>query len=375
MMPGALDGILVVSVEQAVAAPYASSRLADGGARVIKIERPDGDFARDYDRVAKGQSAYFVWLNRGKESLALDIKDPDDAALLHRMVEKADVFIQNLSPGAAARAGFGSTELRLKFPRLITCDISGYGEEGPYRDMRAYDLLVQAESALCEVTGTPDGPGRVGVSVCDIACGMAVHAAILEALFHRERTGEGRAIASSLFDGMADWMNVPYLHEVFGGKAPERAGLHHPSIAPYGAYSTGDSKQVVFAIQNQREWARLCDAVLQLPGLASHKLFPDNVARVENRPDLDAEIDRVFTALSRAEVVTRLREAKIAYGAVNNVVDFAAHPQLRTVTLDTPEGDLVVIAPPAIIDDEPAQLGGVPALDADGSDIRREFAA
>ena len=374
-MPGALDGILAVSVEQAVAAPYASSRLADGGARVIKIERPDGDFARDYDRVAKGQSAYFVWLNRGKESLALDIKDPDDAALLHRMVEKADVFIQNLSPGAAARAGFGSTELRLKFPRLITCDISGYGEEGPYRDMRAYDLLVQAESALCEVTGTPDGPGRVGVSVCDIACGMAVHAAILEALFHRERTGEGRAIASSLFDGMADWMNVPYLHEVYGGKAPERAGLHHPSIAPYGAYSTGDSKQVVFAIQNQREWARLCDAVLQLPGLASHKLFHDNVARVENRPDLDAEIDRVFTTLSRAEVVTRLREAKIAYGAVNNVADFAAHPQLRTVTLDTPEGDLVVIAPPAIIDDEPAQLGGVPALDADGSDIRREFAA
>ncbi len=374
-MPGALDGILVVSVEQAVAAPYASSRLADGGARVIKVERPDGDFARDYDRVAKGQSAYFVWLNRGKESLALDIKDPDDAALLHRMVEKADVFIQNLSPGAAARAGFGSTELRLKFPRLITCDISGYGEEGPYRDMRAYDLLVQAESALCEVTGTPDGPGRVGVSVCDIACGMAVHAAILEALFHRERTGEGRAIASSLFDGMADWMNVPYLHEVYGGKAPERAGLHHPSIAPYGAYSTGDSKQVVFAIQNQREWARLCDAVLQLPGLASHKLFHDNVARVENRPDLDAEIDRVFTALSRAEVVTRLREAKIAYGAVNNVADFAAHPQLRTVTLDTPEGDLVVIAPPAMIDDEPAQLGVVPALDADGSDIRREFSA
>jgi itaconate CoA-transferase len=370
-----LDGILVVSVEQAVAAPYASSRLADGGARVIKIERPDGDFARDYDRVAKGQSAYFVWLNRGKESLALDIKDPDDAALLHRVLEKADVFIQNLSPGAAARAGFGSAELRRKFPRLITCDISGYGEEGPYRDMRAYDLLVQAESALCEVTGTPDGPGRVGVSVCDIACGMAVHAAVLEALFHRERTGEGRAIASSLFDGMADWMNVPYLHEVYGGKAPERAGLHHPSIAPYGAYSTGDNKQVVFAIQNQREWARLCDEVLQLPNLASHKLFHDNVARVENRPALDAEIDSVFTALSRDEVVARLGDAKIAYGAVNNVADFAAHPQLRTVTLDTPEGDLVVIAPPAMIDGEPAQLGGVPALDADGSDIRREFAA
>ncbi|MDA0784920.1 MAG: CaiB/BaiF CoA-transferase family protein [Proteobacteria bacterium] len=374
-MNKALDGILVVSIEQAVAAPYAASRLADAGARVIKIERPDGDFARGYDRAALNQSAYFVWLNRGKESIALDFKTPDDRDLLHRLIAKADVFIQNLAPGAAARAGFGSAELRAKHPRLITCDISGYGDSGPYRDMRAYDLLVQAESGLCEVTGTPDGPGRVGVSVCDIACGMASHAAILEALYHRERTGKGRAINASLFAGMADWMNVPYLQEVYGGKAPERAGLHHPSIAPYGAYATGDGKQVVLAIQNQREWRRLCEEVLRLPGLADHPDFHENVARVTNRPALDREIDAVFGKITRDEIVVRLQDAKIAYGAVNNVADFAAHPQLQKVEVETPEGTVVMIAPPVRIDDENPQLGSVPALDANGASIRAEFGA
>lgn len=374
-MTGALEGILVVSMDQAVAAPYVASRLADGGARVIKIERPDGDFARSYDRVAKGQSAYFVWLNRGKESIALDIKDPEDAALLRNIIAKADVFIQNLAPGAAARAGFDSAELRQAFPRLITCDISGYGDEGPYRDMRAYDLLVQAESGLCSVTGTPDGPGRVGVSVCDIACGMAAHAAILEALFHRERTGEGRAIKSSLFDGMADWMTVPYLHEVYGGKAPEREGLHHPSIAPYGAYDTADGNQVVIAIQNQREWARLCAEVLQIADLADRPPFQDNVARVENRAALDAEIAAVFTKLSRDEITERLKAAKIAYGAVNSVADFAAHPQLRTMTVETPEGPLEMVAPPARVIGNSSPPGPVPALNEHGQDIRAEFSA
>lgn len=373
-MTGALEGILVVSMDQAVAAPYVASRLADGGARVIKIERPDGDFARSYDRVAKGQSAYFVWLNRGKESIALDIKDPDDAALLRNIIAKADVFIQNLAPGAAARAGFDSAELRQAFPRLITCDISGYGDEGPYRDMRAYDLLVQAESGLCSVTGTPDGPGRVGVSVCDIACGMAAHAAILEALFHRERTGEGRAIKSSLFDGMADWMTVPYLHEVYGGKAPEREGLHHPSIAPYGAYDTADGNQVVIAIQNQREWARLCAEVLQIADLADRPAFHDNVARVENRAALDAEIAAVFTKLSRDEITERLKAAKIAYGAVNSVADFAAHPQLRKMTVETPEGSLDMVAPPARVVGAKQSPRPVPALDEHGIKISTEFA-
>lgn len=374
-MTKALDGILVVSLEQAVAAPYAASRLADAGARVIKVERPDGDFARSYDRAALNQSAYFVWLNRGKESIALDFKAPDDQALLHRLIENADVFIQNLAPGAAVRAGFGSAELRSKHPRLITCDISGYGDSGPYRDMRAYDLLVQAESGLCEVTGTPDGPGRVGVSVCDIACGMAAHAAILEALYHRERTGQGRAISASLFAGMADWMNVPYLQEVYGGKAPERAGLHHPSIAPYGAYATGDAKEVVIAIQNQREWRRLCEEVLLLPDLADHPDFHENVARVANRPALDREIDAVFGKITRDEIVGRLQDAKIAYGAVNDVADFAAHPQLQKVEVETPEGAVVLIAPSTRIDDNDPELGPVPALDANGAAIRTEFRA
>jgi len=374
-MNKALEGITVISIEQAVAAPYASSRLADAGARVIKVERPDGDFARTYDRAALGQSAYFVWLNRGKESVALDFKQPDDRALLERMIAGADVFIQNLAPGAAARAGFGSADLRRMHPRLITCDISGYGDDGPYREMRAYDLLVQAESGLCEVTGTPDGPGRVGVSVCDIACGMASHAAILEALYHRERTGEGRAITASLFAGMADWMNVPYLQAVYGGSAPKRAGLHHPSIAPYGAYRTGDGKQVVIAIQNQREWRRLCDEVLQLPELADHPDFHENVARVDNRPALDSRIDGVFGALDRDEIVRRLLDAKIAHGAVNDVADFAAHPQLQKVEIETPEGAVVMIAPPARIDGADPALGAVPALDANGAAIRAEFAA
>ena len=304
---GALDGLLVVSLEQAVAAPYASSRLADAGARVIKIERAEGDFARRYDNYARGQSAYFVWLNRGKESLKLDIKDPDDAALLHRVLDRADVFIQNLAPGAASRAGFGSTELRTRRPELITCDISGYGEDGPYRDMKAYDLLVQAETALASVTGTPDAPGRVGVSVCDIACGMASHAAILEALIARGLTGKGRSLACSLFDGMADWMNVPFLQYAYGNGIPPRLGLNHPSIAPYGAYACGGNgsdggSEVVIAIQNQREWARLCAHVLEDAGMADDPLFHDNLARVANRPALDERILAVFGKLTRDEV-------------------------------------------------------------------------
>ena len=374
-MNNALQGITVISIEQAVAAPYAASRLADSGARVIKVERPDGDFARTYDRTALGQSAYFVWLNRGKQSIALDFKQPDDRTLLERMIAGADVFIQNLAPGTAERAGFGSAELRRRYRRLITCDISGYGDNGPYRDMRAYDLLIQAESGLCEVTGTPEGPGRVGVSVCDIACGMASHAAILEALYHRERTGAGRAISTSLFAGMADWMNVPYLQAVYGGKAPKRAGLHHPSIAPYGAYAARDGKLVVIAIQNQREWRRLCDEVLRLDDLADHPDFRENVARVENRPALDSRIDAVFGGLDRDEIVRRLLDAKIAHGAVNNVADFAAHPQLQKVEVETPEGMVVMIAPAARVNGEDAALGTIPALDANGAAIRAEFAA
>ncbi|MEM9735913.1 MAG: CaiB/BaiF CoA-transferase family protein, partial [Pseudomonadota bacterium] len=269
---GDLSGLLVVSVEQAVAAPYASAQLADAGARVIKIERPEGDFARRYDGLVAGQSAYFVWLNRGKEAICLDLKAKADREILAAMVAQADVFLQNLAPGAIERLGFAPEELRRRNPRLITCSVSGYGADGPYREMKAYDLLIQAEAGLAEITGNPQGPARDGVSVCDIAAGMGAHQAILQALFARERSGEGRAIQISLFGAMADWMNVPYLQHRYGGKAPGRPGLQHPSIAPYGAFPTGDGKTLLIAVQNEREWQRLCQA-LGAPALAEDPRF------------------------------------------------------------------------------------------------------
>jgi crotonobetainyl-CoA:carnitine CoA-transferase CaiB-like acyl-CoA transferase len=371
-----LDDILVVSLEQAVAAPYCASRLADAGARVIKVERPEGDFARGYDRVARGQSAYFVWLNRGKESIALDIKSAADKALLARMIAQADVFVQNLAPGAAARAGFGSDELRRRHRRLVTCDISGYGETGPYAEMKAYDLLVQAESGLAAITGRPEGPGRVGVSVCDIAAGMYAYMAVLEALIARQRSGDGKAIAVSLFDGMAEWMTVPLLHQAYGGSAPERAGLNHPSIAPYGAYAAAEGEgEVVLSIQNEREWRRFCAEVLERPELASDPRFADNPARVANRPALDREIAGVFGTLGREALIGRLRAAGIAYGALNSVAQLEGHPQLRRVSVDTPGGSVAVVAPPARVAGQSVALGAVPKLDQHGAAIRREFAA
>ena len=369
-----LDGLLVVSLEQAVAAPTCSVRLADAGARVIKIERPEGDFARGYDRVARGESAYFVWLNRGKESIALDLKRPEDLALARRMIARADVFIQNLAPGAAARLGLDPQALRAGHPRLITCTISGYGEAGPYAEMKAYDLLVQAESGLDSITGRPEGPGRVGVSVCDIAAGMYAHAAVLEALLARERSGEGRAIAVSLFDALADWMTVPLLHHDYGGAAPERVGLNHPSISPYGAYAAAGGREVVISIQNQREWRRLCAEVLGKPDLAEDPRFHDNTARVENRPALDREIDAVFGRLPFEDLVARLRAAGIAYGAINGVAELSRHPQLRRVGIDTPSGPLDVVAPPARVAGAAPGFGAVPALDRQGAALREEFA-
>src|SRR5215467_5971642 len=314
-----LSNILVVSLEQAVAAPYCSSRLADAGARVIKLERTDGDFARGYDHAAKGLSSYFVWLNRGKESLVADIKNPDDAGLLHRILARADVFIQNLAPGAAARAGFGSDALRERYPRLITVDISGYGDTGEYATMKAYDLLVQAESGLAMITGHPAGPGRVGVSACDIACGMAAHAGVLEALIGRGITGRGEALKVSLFDGMADWMNVPLLFYEGTGKAPERLGLAHPSICPYGAFATNDGALVLISIQNEREWAEFCARFLEEPDLPQREGFQTNVIRVANRATVDAHVAAAFARLSRDEAARKLRAANTAYGFVNDV--------------------------------------------------------
>jgi itaconate CoA-transferase len=368
-----LDGVLVIALEQAVAAPFCTSRLADAGARVIKVERAEGDFARSYDGVANGESAYFVWVNRGKESICLDIKEPHDAALLHRMLRDADVFIQNLAPGAAVRAGFDSADLRRGNPKLITVDISGYGDSGPYRDMKAYDLLVQCESGLASITGAVEQPGRVGVSVGDIACGMYAHAGILEALLEREQTGLGKGLAVSLFDALADWMTVPLLHQTYGGEAPRRVGLMHPSIAPYGAYACKGGEQVVIAIQNNREWANFCTAVLAREDLVNDPWFRTNMARCDNRLALDAEISRVFEALERQVLVTRLQQARIAFGGVNSVADLSHHPQLRRTPVLTPSGPVELVAPPVRIGSTLPRLRPVPALGAHGAAIRREF--
>ncbi|MCG8360607.1 MAG: CoA transferase [Kiloniellales bacterium] len=370
---GDLDGTLVVSVEQAVAAPYAAGRLAGAGARVIKVERPEGDFARRYDKDAKGLSAYFVWLNHGKESICLDLKQADDLTLLKRMIAKADVFIQNLVPGATERLGIGSEGLRAAHPRLITCDISGYGQEGPYKDMKAYDLLIQAESGLAEINGSPEQPGRVGVSVCDIAAGMTAFQAILQALFARERSGRGRGIQVSLFHAMADWMNVPYLQHRYGGRQVARCGLHHPTIAPYGAYACRDARLVLISIQNEREWRRLCAEALEKPGLADDPRFAGNPERVANRPALDAEIAGVFGRLDRDAVVARLESAQIAYGRLSSLEDLQAHPQKQLLTVQTSGGEVELLAPGAVVLDAPEIGGRVPDLGEQSAKIRAEF--
>jgi itaconate CoA-transferase len=370
-----LAGLLVVSLEQAVAAPYCSSRLADAGARVIKIERADGDFARGYDTAANGLSSYFVWLNRGKESLVADIKRPDDTALLHRILARADVFIQNLAPGAAARAGFGSAALRERHPRLITVDISGYGDSGDYATMKAYDLLVQAESGLAMITGHPAGPGRVGVSACDVACGMAAHAGVLEALIERGISGRGQGLKVSLFDGMADWMNVPLLFYEGTGKAPERIGLAHPSICPYGAFPTSDGALVLIAIQNEREWAEFCARFLDEPDLPQRAGFETNVARVANRAVVDAHIAACFAPMTREKAAAKLRAANTAYGFVNDVAALAHHPALRRAMVRTPNGDVALAAPPVLFADGVRPLGSVPAIGEHSATIRAEFAA
>ncbi|MCZ8258652.1 MAG: CaiB/BaiF CoA-transferase family protein [Beijerinckiaceae bacterium] len=372
-MPGDLEGLLVVAVEQAVAAPYCTSRLADAGARVIKVERPEGDFARGYDRHVNGNSTYFVWLNRGKESIRLDLKAEADKALLGAMIARADILVQNLAPGAMTRLGFPVESLRKQHPRLITCEISGYGDAGPYRDMKAYDLLVQAETGLCSVTGNADAPARVGVSVCDLAAGMNAHAAILQALLVREKTGQGRSIKVSLFGGMADWMNVPYLQRRYGGSIPPRPGLKHPSIAPYGVFSCADG-EILLSIQNEREWARFCTEVLEDAALARDPLFSSMTARVANRAVLDARIAAIFAPIPKGEMELRLEQAGIAFGMLNTIDGLIGHPQLRTVTYDTPEGPVTVIAPAAETDTSTPDFGPVPAIGQHDGALRREFA-
>lgn len=372
-MPQDLDGLLVVAIEQAVAAPLCTARLADAGARVIKVERHEGDFARGYDRHVRGQSTYFVWLNRGKESICLDLKQDADRDVLLGIVSKADILVQNLAPGALARLGLAAPMLRKAYPGLIICEISGYGDSGPYHDMKAYDLLVQAEAGLCSVTGGPEAPARVGVSVCDIAAGMNAHAAILQALIARGKTGEGRLIKVSLFGGMADWMNVPYLQRRYGGSIPPRPGLNHPSIAPYGVFSCTDGA-ILLSIQNEREWLNFCRNVMGHEAMASDPRFASMTARVSHRADLDAIIAATFSQHATTAMAGQLKAAGIAFGMLNTIDGLINHPQLRTVTYDTPEGEVSVIAPAAETDAPEMPFGRVPRVGEHTDRLRSEFA-
>lgn len=373
-MAADFDGLLVISIEQAVAAAYASCKLADAGARVIKIERPEGDFSREYDHLVHGESAYFVWLNRGKESICLNLADEKDKAVLGAMLAQADVFIQNLSPGAIDRLGFPMRRLREQHPQLITCAISGYGDEGPLSDAKAYDLLVQGESGLANLTGNEYGAARVGVSVCDINAGMTATQAIFQGLYARERTGFGRHISVSLFHAMADWMNVPYLQYAYGSAKLDRVGLHHPTIAPYGSYACGGGGSILIAIQNEREWLLLCREVLCKPGLATDPRFINNDERVKNRAALDAEIGPILLGIDRDRAIELLRTARLAYGRVSTLPDFAEHPQNRYIEIETPTGPVVMMAPGALVDGHVPAFGPIPALGAHSERLRQEFA-
>ncbi|MBI1169804.1 CoA transferase [bacterium] len=369
-----LDGILVVSLEQAVAAPLATARLADAGARVIKVERPEGDFARGYDRLVHGESAYFVWVNRGKESICLDLRQTADMDLMLEMTLCADVFVQNLAPGAAERLGLGAAALRARNPRLIHVSISGYGEDGPWRDQKAYDMLIQGESGLISINGTPEGPARVGISVCDIAAGETAYAAILQSLIARGRTGEGRAIEVSLFHTMADWMNVPYLQLAYGGAAPGRVGVRHPTIAPYGSFACADGCEVLLSVQNDREWAALAGQVLGDPALALEARFATNVARVANRAACEALIAPVLARMDRETAVTRLTAAGIACGRLSSMADLDSHPQARRITVDSPSGPVEMMGRGVRFSDAGAiGFGAVPGKGEQSAAIRQEF--
>jgi crotonobetainyl-CoA:carnitine CoA-transferase CaiB-like acyl-CoA transferase len=362
-----LQGITVVSVEQAVAAPFATRQLADLGARVIKVERPDGgDFARGYDRTVGGLSSYFVWLNRTKESLALDLKRSEGARILSLLIGRADVFVQNLGPGAAARLGASTAQLRAGHPRLIVCSISGYGETGPFANRKAYDLLVQAEAGLISITGTADTPAKAGISVADIAAGMYAYSGVLTALYTRERNGRGASVEVSLFDALGEWMGSPAYYAAYGGSAPPRTGADHSSIAPYGPFRTRDGDLIVIGVQNAREWIRFCAGVLGSPGLSSDERFSTNPQRVKNRSALQIVIESVVGALPLAEVIQRLESADVAYARMNSMGEFLAHPQLAERDcwreIGSPSGPLRTLLPPVRLEGAVPAMGDVPSL-------------
>lgn len=372
-----LDGVLVVSIEQAVAAPFATRQLADLGARVIKVERPSGDFARKYDVSVNGEASYFVWLNRSKESVVLDLKDPEHLERLLRIIDRADVFVQNLAPGAAARLGLGADELARRNPRLITVSVSGYGEGGPVSDKKAYDLLIQCESGLLSVTGTPESSTKVGISIADIAAGMYAYTGVLAALLNRARTGKGDAIEVSMLEALGEWMQQPELYARYGATAPPRSGASHATIAPYGPFSTRDGV-VFFGIQNDREWARFCQVVLGRTELAEQAEFADNTHRVRNRDELTEVIERELATRSVAETTGLLDEAGVANAELRDLDGFARHPQLqardRWMTVETPAGDISMLRPPVTSRAQDLKLAPVPTLGAHTEAVLQEFA-
>jgi itaconate CoA-transferase len=372
---GALDGLLVVALEQAVAAPFATRQLADLGARIIKIERAGaGDFARGYDTSVLGQASYFVWLNRGKESVELDVKSPSGQEAMAALLARADVFVQNLAPGAAARLGLGAAELLARHQRLICCSVSGYGPDGPYAGKKAYDLLVQCEAGLLSVTGTPEAPCKAGISVADIAAGMYAYSGVLTALYERERTGRGSSFEVSLLDALGEWMSQPYLYTVYGGQEPRRTGARHASISPYGPYRDG---QVFLGLQNEREWAVLCEKVLDRPELVADPRFATNPDRVVHDAELTAIIEDVLAPMTPDEVVARLDAAGIASARLRTPAEFAAHPQLqardRWREAATPAGPVRALLPPVTVPGRPAAMGAVPALGQHTEAVLAEF--
>ncbi len=375
-----LEGLLVVTVEQAVAAPYTSCRLADAGARVIKIERPEGDFARNYDSNALGNSAYFVWLNRGKESISLDLKNTEDFKIFENIISKSDILIQNLAPGAFDRLGLDLNELRKKYPSLITCYISGFGDEGPYKNQKAYDMLIQAETGVIDITGLPDkngidGRAKVGPSVCDISAGMTAYQAILQALIKRSISGKGRHISVSMFNSLADWMNPFYLGYVYNKKIPKRNGMTHPIIVPYGAYNCKDNLTILIAIQNDREWVKLCKFVLDDESMVNDTRFKTNSDREANRELTEKIIQKKFITFEREELIEKLEKASIAYGRISDMEQLKNHPQNNFLEIETKNGKVKVLGPGAIHDNFIPEVNKMPELDEHGEKIRAEFSS
>jgi itaconate CoA-transferase len=364
---GPLSGVVVVSCEQAVAAPLATRHLADLGARVIKVERPGtGDFARDYDDAVRGMSSHFVWLNRSKESLVLDLKSPESAGVMRRLIARADVFVQNLAPGAAERLGLGAETLRARHPGLVTCSISGYGNSGPYRDAKAYDLLIQSEAGLVSITGSADSPAKCGIPVADIGAGMYAFSGILAALYRREQTGEGSNLEVSLFDSLIEWMGYPIMYTQYGGSAPRRTGTSHAAIAPYGTYAASDGQEVVLSIQNEREWAAFCETVLGKGELRDDPRFITASARVANRAELNAEIDTALRDLSGDLFLERLRAAKIAHAQQRAIGEVLKHPQLeargRWTEVGSPVGPVRSVASPIIFEGIDPRIDPIPGV-------------